>query len=70
MPTDHSITPEEIVEIRKRWGDSQSAFAARLGITRHSTVSEWERGVKSPSPPVVLLIRYLDAEHRARQRVS
>lgn len=53
------MTPTEIREIRERLGDTQAAFARRLGYTRAATVSDWERGIKAPSPTTVLLIRHM-----------
>ena len=58
-----SMTPAEIRAARKTLALTQGQLAAvlHLGKRGQSTVSEWERGVKSPSAQTVLLLRaYLD----------
>ena len=50
-----------IRRLRTRLGDSQEAFAARLG-TRQQTVSEWERGASRPRRMAQRLLRLLAEE--------
>ena len=45
--TDPTWDPEAVRTLRERLGDSQQAFAGRLG-TRQQTVSQWERGASNP----------------------
>lgn len=57
------MTPDEIRAARKSLALTQGQLASvlHLGKRGQSTVSEWERGVKSPSPHMALLLRaYLD----------
>lgn len=53
--------PELIRALRVRLGDSQEAFAARLG-TRQQTVSEWERGASAPRRMARRLLRMVAEE--------
>ncbi len=53
--------PEHIRALRLRLGDSQEAFAARLG-TRQQTVSEWERGASAPRRMARRLLRLVAEE--------
>ena len=50
-----TLTPEEIVAVRKREGVSQSVFAHYLNVSVGS-VSKWERGDKHPSGPALKLL--------------
>ncbi len=47
--------------LRDRLGDSQEAFASRLG-TRQQTVSEWERGASRPRRMARRLLQLLAEE--------
>lgn len=49
------LSPEEIVEVRKRAGVSQAVFASYLNVTV-SLVSQWERGEKRPQGPSLKLL--------------
>jgi len=49
------LSPEEIVEVRKRAGVSQAVFASYLNVTV-SLVSQWERGEKHPQGPSLKLL--------------
>lgn len=40
--------PERVLALRARLGESQQAFAERVG-TRQQTISEWERGASRPA---------------------
>lgn len=53
-----------IRRLRASLGDSQEAFAARLG-TRQQTVSEWERGASRPRRMAERLLGMLAEEHGA-----
>jgi DNA-binding transcriptional regulator YiaG len=54
------MTPQELVEIRKRLGyKSRSAFAEAVGVTRQ-TVDNWEKGTVPISKPVINLLRCWD----------
>ena len=48
---DVSATASRIEELRNTHGDSQTAFAERIG-TLPSTVSKWEAGRNRPSPEI------------------
>jgi DNA-binding transcriptional regulator YiaG len=52
------MTSEELREIRRRLGLSQTQFAAQLGITSNSLARQ-ERGVLGISEPVAKLARLL-----------
>lgn len=41
------ITPETIIDLRRRLGLNQMAFAALIGCSQ-AAVSRWEEGVRSP----------------------
>ncbi|MGE0227845.1 MAG: helix-turn-helix domain-containing protein [Dehalococcoidia bacterium] len=49
-------------QLRDALGDSQQAFAERLG-TRQQTVSEWERGASRPRRMAQRLLSMLAEEH-------
>ena len=49
------LSPEEIVEVRRRAGVSQAVFARYLNVTV-SLVSQWERGEKHPQGPSLKLL--------------
>lgn len=49
------LSPEEIVQLRKRAGVSQAVFASYLNVTV-SLVSQWERGEKHPRGPSLKLL--------------
>ena len=42
------ITPEQIIELRRRLGLNQTAFAALVGCTQ-AAVSMWEEGLRTPT---------------------
>jgi len=44
----HSLTPEEIRDIRERENISQVVFANYLNVSKY-VISQWERGEKKPS---------------------
>ena len=43
------MTPKQIKALRNKLNETQEEFAKRVGV-RRATVSEWETGVKKPSP--------------------
>ena len=53
------MTPAELRAIRKRFGLTQTAWGAHLGI-RKEYVSQIENGVRVPSETLVALIRCFD----------
>lgn len=55
------MTPDEIREARLRLGLTQFQLAAVMGLRGPQTVSEWERGARTPSETAARLLRaYLD----------
>lgn len=61
-PGDEAWDAARIRRLRLQLGDSQQAFADRLG-TRQQTVSEWERGASRPRRMARRLLRLLAEEH-------
>lgn len=55
------MSPDDIRAIRYRENASQAVFASHLNVTT-GLVSQWERGVKSPSGPALKLLN-LVAKH-------
>ena len=53
--------PEAVRALRERRGETQDAFAERLG-TRQQTVSEWERGASHPRRMAQRLLTMLAEE--------
>lgn len=49
------LTPEEIANLRRYAGVSQSVFAAYLNVST-GVVSKWERGEKHPAGPALKLL--------------
>lgn len=49
------LSPEEIVQVRRKTGVSQAVFASYLNVTV-SLVSQWERGEKHPRGPSLKLL--------------
>ncbi len=47
-PTPPVLWPDYVLGLREHLGETQVAFAERLGC-RQATVSNWERGRKSPT---------------------
>lgn len=43
-----TVSPEEIRQLRQRYGETQQEFAVRLGVVVR-TVAGWEAGTASPS---------------------
>ncbi|MBJ6748967.1 helix-turn-helix domain-containing protein [Geomonas anaerohicana] len=48
LTTVEPLSPEEIVDVRRRSGVSQAVFAQYLNVTP-GVVSKWERGEKRPT---------------------
>ena len=51
----HEFSPEEIGAIRERENVSQAVFARYLNVTKN-LVSDWDRGVKRPGGPAMVLL--------------
>ena len=49
------LSPEEITDVRRKAGVSQSVFATYLNVTV-GEVSKWERGEKKPQGPSLKLL--------------
>lgn len=49
------LSPEDITNVRKKAGVSQSIFARYLNVTT-GVVSKWERGEKKPQGPSLKLL--------------
>lgn len=49
------LSPEEIAQVRRQSGVSQSVFARYLNVTT-GLVSKWERGEKRPQGPSLKLL--------------
>lgn len=52
------ITPEQIIELRRRLGLNQTAFAALIGCTQ-AAVSRWEEGLRTPTGLYARAVREL-----------
>ncbi len=53
---------ERVRELRRHLGESQAAFAERIG-TRQQTVSEWETGSSTPRRMSRRLLHLVAEEH-------
>lgn len=42
------ISAEQVIELRRRLGLNQTAFAMRLGVSQ-AAVNRWEHGLRSPT---------------------
>lgn len=60
---------KQVIEIRKRMGLSQNAFAIRLGVT-WLTVNRWENGKQKPSPLALEKLLKVQAEEMRRKNLS
>lgn len=49
----------QITALRERMGLSQAEMASTVGVSSRFTVSQWERGVKNPSAPVMRFLSLL-----------
>lgn len=52
------MSPEEIKELRGKYGVSQSVFARYLNV-QAVTVKKWEQGANSPSGPALKLLHLI-----------
>ena len=50
------VRPDDVREIRYKLGQSQSAFAAMIGISL-PTLQSWEEGKRLPDGPALALLR-------------
>ena len=55
----HPLKPEEIRNLRERENVSQVVFAHYLNVTK-GIVSQWERGIKSPSGASLKLLSLVE----------
>lgn len=55
----HTFTPEDIKALREREEVSQAVFAHYLNVSKES-VSQWERGIKSPAGPSLKLLALVE----------
>lgn len=55
------LSPEEIKAIREQAHASQSVFAHHLNVTPLA-ISQWERGVRSPSGPALKLLNLVKSK--------
>lgn len=53
------FSPEQIQRLRAKAKVSQAVFAAHLWTTA-GAVSQWERGIKTPSTPVMKLLSLVE----------
>ena len=56
QPPKTDLRPDEIREIRYKLGQSQSEFAAMIGVTP-PTLQSWEEGKRLPDGPALALLR-------------
>lgn len=56
------MTGDEIRKARLALGLTQEELAERMGLFGKQTVSQWERGVRSPQGPSVKLLEMMLAE--------
>lgn len=63
-------TPENIFLLRRHIGDTQQAFANRIGIRRYQTVSEWELGKLHPSGVTRKLLDVIANDQGFTERVA
>ena len=54
------MTPADIRAFRTRWGLSQRALAALLGVKNYRTVQKWEAGENDTPGPAILAMRLID----------
>ena len=67
------MTPsQQVKEIRLRLGLTQSELAEKLGLSgdRKQTISRWEQGKRTPSPPVLIAMRAMEREAKTKQNVN
>lgn len=50
------MNKNQILRLRKSLGITQAQLAALVGV-QHSAVSHWEAGTRTPSKPLVMLLR-------------
>lgn len=60
-----TFTPEEIRAMRKTLGMNQTDFGAVIGVG-YQAVSDWERGVKDPSPMARRMLWIVSEQTRDR----
>lgn len=55
-PAKLELRPDDVREIRYKLGQSQTEFAAMIGVTV-PTVQSWEEGKRLPDGPALALLR-------------
>jgi len=55
------LAPDQIARLRKRYGMSQSIFAAVLNVSR-KTVQSWEQGIRVPSDSALRMLQVVGRE--------
>lgn len=55
----HIFSPEDIKALREREEVSQAVFAHYLNVSKES-ISQWERGIKSPAGPSLKLLALVE----------
>ncbi|HVZ37719.1 MAG TPA: hypothetical protein VHI13_00430 [Candidatus Kapabacteria bacterium] len=63
-------TPENIKLLRLHLGDTQPAFARRVGVRRYQTVHEWEAGKIRPSGTTQTLLNMIANDAGFTERVA
>ena len=63
-------TPEHIYLLRKHLGETQAEFAARLGLRRRVTITEWETGKVTTTPPMHKLLDIIASDAGFTERVA
>jgi DNA-binding transcriptional regulator YiaG len=63
-------TSENIYLLRRHLGDTQEAFAARVGSKRRYTVTEWEAGRRNPGGAVKKLLDIIANDAGFTERVA
>lgn len=60
-------TPEKIKNLRTKMGLTQVAFAERIGVT-NVYVNYLEKGVKTPSRMLCILLSYVSKEAKRKRK--
>ena len=63
-------TPENIRLLRTHLGETQEAFARRVGLDRRQTVHNWENGIRKPSGPARKLLDIIADDAGFTERVA
>ena len=55
------MTSEQIKRLRKKLGLTQRQLAEELGVPTN-TVARWEQGERTPSPPTLKALKFLEKQ--------